>query len=730
MRLRINFFIWLLFALLTGCGGGEESPKTSSTDGKPQTFTVGGTLDGLISGQQVVLFNNGADALELGADGKFTFKQAVAFNGQYSVTVGTQPQGQICTVRNGSGAGMVADVSNVSVTCSARTYTVGGTLTGLASGQQVTLKNNDADPVTRSVDGPFSFTVPIAHNGSYVVTVDTQPTGQVCTVGNGNGTGVVADVSNVSVSCSTRTYTVGGTLTGLASGQQVTLKNNDADPVTKSVDGPFSFTVPIAHNGSYVVTVDTQPTGQVCTVSNGNGTGVVADVGNVSVNCSTLTYSVGGTVTGLSSGEQVTLKNNGADAVVVASGQPNFTFPVQIAYGSGYEVKVATHPSGKYCVATNGAASAITQPVNNVKIQCARAQIIYVANKTDNTVSAFSVDPESGELTEIGAYPTGASPRNGTIDPAGRFLYIPNMGDGNFSMYSINADNGTLTFVKTIAPGGPLDRPWNIVFLPGNPSIAYTQSTVASGDTTTFAVRVCTVDPVTGELTATGKGANYPADAQWQTLVFDPLGKYVYGGASISSGYTLPLQKFTVNWSTGELTKVGTFTSGSYARHAHNLLFSGSKQFAYTIEDAAVGVYSVDPSTGDLTFISRTANLLLNITPVTTTMNQAKDLIFGGSAYGSTTATYRALSVNQATGALTAASSVQNTGSGPFVYGGASAATAIGFDSTGKFAYVGDFNNNKIFKYAVSASGALTDIGTVSTKKGPNGFVVLPAPIN
>ena len=53
---------------------------------------------------------------------------------------------------------------------------------------------------TVNADGSFSFATPIAYNGSYSVTVGTQPVGQECSVSNGSGSGISASVSNVSVS--------------------------------------------------------------------------------------------------------------------------------------------------------------------------------------------------------------------------------------------------------------------------------------------------------------------------------------------------------------------------------------------------------------------------------------------------------------------------------------------------------------------------------------------------
>ena len=78
------------------------------------TQTIGGTVTGL-SGS-VVLRNNGGDDLTVNADGAFTFPTPVVTGVPYSVTVGTQPAGQACTVQNGSGTAST-DITNVAVSC-------------------------------------------------------------------------------------------------------------------------------------------------------------------------------------------------------------------------------------------------------------------------------------------------------------------------------------------------------------------------------------------------------------------------------------------------------------------------------------------------------------------------------------------------------------------------------------------------------------------------------------
>src|SRR6185437_13559904 len=147
-------------------------------------------------------------------------------------------------------------------------FTVSGTVSGLANGASVVLSDNGASSVTIAANGTFTFSSPVPTGGSYDVTVTTQPNGQSCAVTNGSGVDVAANVSNVSVVCSTQSFTIGGTISGLSGGAQVVLENNGSDPLTLSANRSFTFTTPVPYDGSYVIAVATQPAGESCTVSN------------------------------------------------------------------------------------------------------------------------------------------------------------------------------------------------------------------------------------------------------------------------------------------------------------------------------------------------------------------------------------------------------------------------------------------------------------------------------
>jgi hypothetical protein len=63
---------------------------------------------------------------------------------------------------------------------SAPSYFVGGNLSGLSTGQSVTLQTSGAGTVNLRSDGRFSFPSPLASGQPYEVTVSTQPDGQRC----------------------------------------------------------------------------------------------------------------------------------------------------------------------------------------------------------------------------------------------------------------------------------------------------------------------------------------------------------------------------------------------------------------------------------------------------------------------------------------------------------------------------------------------------------------------
>src|SRR5208283_3321686 len=173
------------------------------------------------------------------------------------------------------------------------TYTIGGTISCL-TGSGLVLQDNGGNNLPLAAGATsFTFSTPVPSGGSYSVTVLTQPSTptQMCTVTNGSGT-ANANVTNVQIACSTTTYTIGGTISGLT-GSGLVLQDNGGNNLPLAAGATsFTFTTPVPSGGSYSVTVLTQPSTptQMCTVTNGTGT-ANANVTNVQIACSTITLT-------------------------------------------------------------------------------------------------------------------------------------------------------------------------------------------------------------------------------------------------------------------------------------------------------------------------------------------------------------------------------------------------------------------------------------------------------
>ena len=130
----------------------------------------------------------------------------------FNVTVATQPTGpsQSCVVAHGSGTVAGTDVTNVAVTCTDNSFTVGGTVTGLVAAG-LTLALDIGGGVTQNIAvpaaGPYNFTFPnpVTSGLHYTVSVATAPATPPhgCGVAQASGTVGSASVTDVAVGCHT-----------------------------------------------------------------------------------------------------------------------------------------------------------------------------------------------------------------------------------------------------------------------------------------------------------------------------------------------------------------------------------------------------------------------------------------------------------------------------------------------------------------------------------------------
>jgi hypothetical protein len=193
---------------IAGCGGGGGN------------LLLGGSVNGL--NRVGLVLKNGSDTLTVGpAESTFAFKQLLANDQDFEVTVQTQPDAATCKVENGKGRTSTFNITSVVVSCVTDSYDIGGKVSGLPESASLVLVNGpERQEIT--ANGSFTMTKPVIGadgkpvigadgkpvvtgkvfvGAPYGVTVLTKPDGKTCTVANAVGTMAKAAVTNIEVSC-------------------------------------------------------------------------------------------------------------------------------------------------------------------------------------------------------------------------------------------------------------------------------------------------------------------------------------------------------------------------------------------------------------------------------------------------------------------------------------------------------------------------------------------------
>jgi uncharacterized repeat protein (TIGR03803 family) len=315
-------------------------------------------------------------------------------------------------------------------------YTVGGHVSGLASGGSLTLLNSGSGALTVKSNGVFTFATALAANSPYAVTVGTQPTGQLCTVATGTGTLRESAVTNITVSCSNRSYPVGGSVSGLAASGLVLANGTDTLAVAAN-STTFAMAHPVPYQASYALAVQSQPAGLRCSLSSGTGTMGAGAVNNVVVSC-VRTHAIGGSISGLGPSSQLVLVS-GADTLHVPANATSFSFPIQLVSGAVYNVAVQTTPFLEHCTVSNGSGTVGSTDVNDIGITCIPG--------TESVLYSFQGAPADGSQSDdgyafvqasdgtlYGTTATGGANNAGTvfkISPAGVETVLWSFGAGN-----------------------------------------------------------------------------------------------------------------------------------------------------------------------------------------------------------------------------------------------------------------------------------------------------------
>ncbi|MBB6096206.1 hypothetical protein HNQ60_005128 [Povalibacter uvarum] len=505
--------------------------------------TVGGTVHGLTAQGLILAQGSEQLAIEPGSTVLFAFPTAVQQGAAYAVSIAQQPQSQICSVADGAGTMLSADIANVVVSCATLSGQLSVGITGLGNHAGLKLTNGTTEYDVPAGAGSYALPDPVPVGSQYSVVVSGMPAGLSCTFAAATGVfpesaaGGVLDIGTIA--CAAQPFDIRGTVAGLGNTTGLVLDSAGEQLAIAANATTFAFTQGVTFGSAWSVTVSSQPAGRTCAVSNGSGTVPAHDITDVAVTCSVNTYSVGGSISGLGSATGLQIANHGSVALTVSAGASSFELADALPSGTAYALSVAAQPIGLpagHSCAFSGGASGTVAAANVTHLQLVCGPVMYSIGGSINGLttsglqlmeiySSQTLSPAANAA--VFGFPAAVNPGDAydvsvTQQPGGQYCEASNTsGTATQDVTSVVVDcwvgytiDGTVTGLPASSMGGvaPLlltltvngassPQFWKPVFVAGNfaiddgaghaPFAAGTQYTVAIDSTNGY---VCTID--------------------------------------------------------------------------------------------------------------------------------------------------------------------------------------------------------------------------------------------
>ncbi|MGB3069968.1 MAG: DUF1566 domain-containing protein [Ottowia sp.] len=107
------------------------------------------------------------------------------------------------------------------------------------------------------------------------------------------------------------------------------------------------------------------------------------------------TYTIGGSITGLT-GSGLVLRNNGGDALPVSAGASSFTFDTPVGQNAFYDVTVQNQPTGQSCTVLGGTGVNVSANVTSVQVRCMTVQADNCTAASINTRGNYILGEAGG----------------------------------------------------------------------------------------------------------------------------------------------------------------------------------------------------------------------------------------------------------------------------------------------------------------------------------------------
>jgi 6-phosphogluconolactonase len=246
----------------------------------------------------------------------------------------------------------------------------------------------------------------------------------------------------------------------------------------------------------------------------------------------------------------------------------------------------------------------------------ASGKFLFVANYYFQTVRAYRISVSTGALTQVpgSPFPAGINPESVIVDLTGKFVYVANGyhgGNGTVSAYSIDRNSGSLTPV----PASPFAVPNEPFPSPGSVPRSLTVHATASGEALYVADsgQACIweyiIDETTGAL-ALSPTSPFSAPGGPLSIRADSQGRYVYLSDQdfTTNNATGNVAAYAIDPVTGSLTTVpgspflsGPVPVGVAVDLKGKFVFTANQGSYLNNYAGTVSGYAIDANTGGLT---------------------------------------------------------------------------------------------------------------------------------
>jgi uncharacterized repeat protein (TIGR03803 family) len=382
----------------------------------------------------------------------------------------------------------------------------------------------------------------------------------------------------------TNSYTISGTLSGLSTGESVSLQDNGADKLAISANGSFSFPMSLNSGTSYAITVNSHTPGIACSVTGGSGT-VGSSSGTIDVSCAagteTVLYSFGATSTDGNSPY--------ADLIMDSAGDLYGTTMIGGANGEGTVFKISSAGTETVLHSFGATSTDGKEPEGGLIMDSAGNLYGTTAGGGANyggTVFKISAAGTETVLYSFGATSTdGQNPIAGLImDSAGNLYGTTWSGGAHFdgTVFKISA-TGTETVLHSFAGGatdGRLSEGGLIMDSAGD-LYGTTLQGGANSVGTVFKISAAGTETVLYSFGATSTDGEYPAAGLIMDSAGNLYGTTKNGGAYGGAGTVFKISASgteTVLYSFGATSTDGTYPHAGLIMDSTGNLYGTTQQ--------------------------------------------------------------------------------------------------------------------------------------------------------